>query len=168
VIAYAYRDTKFNLFFLIIATTELISIGLWSFFSLSAQSMWIPMHYLLILSIKKEFILQNKRWIIISLIPILFLNFLTTNVIQHYAIMFANFIILIFFVRFLIDDFLRTNKFNYFFVAMILFQLVSVLRFIPLIRGVEMGLNIYFASLIVQILIQISLVLLSKKYLETK
>lgn len=159
IVAYYYRKSKFRYFFFLGAFSDTIGMIFWLVFSVSGQSLWIPFHYLLIFSVSEKVVKRWFRWILIGLFPIIILNFYSTTSTQYYFVFISNLIILFLFLKYFIEGLLRNEEINIFFITMIFYETIILLKFLAIIRKVEVGVNVFFAGIFIQIVINIVLII---------
>lgn len=161
-IAYVYRKSSYNYFFFLLALNDLISLVLWNLFNISSQAFWIPLNYLLVFSIHKRFRNKWKIWVLIGLFPILILNYHSNTSIQHYFILIVNFALLFMFLRLFSRKIFSFNELNLFYLILIFYESLVIIRFIAIIADVDLGVNVFYVGVIIQILISIALLIIRK------
>lgn len=162
ILAFVYWKSSFRYFFLIHALTDASSLILWQVFSMSSQTLWIPLDYLLVFSLSKDFLAKNKHWILGGLIPILFLNFYSTTTIQHYFSLITSVIIMFVFLRYFVIELVNNNRLSMFFILMLFDVALTIVKFIAILRELEVGINVYYTGVFIQIFIAIVLILIRK------
>ncbi|MFZ1288470.1 MAG: hypothetical protein WAR79_00145 [Melioribacteraceae bacterium] len=160
--AFKYRSSSLSIFFGLLALNDIIGFVLWTFFSISGQSSWIPIFYLILFSTNKSFIKKWKIYILFGLILILLLNQYSTVKIQQYFVLMINVIIMFLFLRLLITEFVQKDEFRILYLILTLYQLLIIFNLMAFIRDLKIGLDIYFAGIIGIILIHIFLIVLKE------
>lgn len=161
-IAFYYWRSIHKFYFLLISFSDIISVIMMAIFSFSAQSLWIPIDYLLLFSVDKNVLVKWKYYILIGLLPTLTLNYYSTSYMQYIFGLTVNIILLFIFLRYFIKKYYRSGDLDLFYIAMILFEINIIVRLLAIIKGVELGVNIFFAALIMQIIIGIFLIIIRK------
>lgn len=163
IVAIVYTGTKFRFYFWFGVSTDIINIMLWAIFSLSAQTLLIPLHYLILFSLNDEFFLRRKYWVLAGLIPILILNYFTTNRIQLYVLLGIYIILLFLFLRYFVLNLIKSNRISVFYITMIFYELIIIFKTIAVLNDSGLGINIFFVADIIQICIAIVLILIRNR-----
>ena len=163
IIAVVYWKTNYSYFFSFQALSDLASFVLWTFFSLSSQTLWIPIHYLIASSVDKKFFVSNWKYILVGLVAVLIFNFFTTNVIQQYSVLATSFIVLFVFLRWFVMYYFNSDRINIFFLILIFHETIKVIKFLAILNDIDVGLNIYFAGVLIQIIVGVILVIIKNK-----
>lgn len=162
-LAYYYRDRKFRLFFILSGLSDLISGVLWLIFFKSSQDFWIPILYLTVFSVHEKFLLNHGKTVLVGFIFVLVLNYFTTTQVQYYVVLFGNFYLLFIFLRYFTRDIISSNNISVFYFLLVLYEVIIVLNFTALVRNIQLGLNVYYIGIIIQILIKVYLIFIHKK-----
>lgn len=158
-----YRSNKHFYFFLIFAINDLSSILIRIFFSFPTTALWIPSTYLIVFSFDKNFLFKYKYFIGVGLIIAIFLGFNSSITFQMYFVLASQIILFFLFSRFLISIYLNENRIDIFYLTMIFYEALTIFKIIAFLHQLSSGLNIYFATNIIQILIGLFLIYLSIK-----
>lgn len=161
-VAIYYWKGQYKYFFLFNSISDIISVILWEVFKLSSQSLWIPFNYLLLFSVDKNIFISKRYLIILGLISILFLNYFSTTFIQYVFVLVIHIILLFIFTRYFYKKYLSSNKLDLFYILMIIFEMNIIIRLLAIIREVNLGVNVFYASMIIQMLIGIFLIIIRK------
>jgi hypothetical protein len=161
-IAAVYRKHPYNIFFFLLASNNILGIFLWYAFSLSGQTIWIPICYLLMLSTNMKLSLQWKWVAFIGFIIVLILNYFSNTTIQHYVALLTNIVLFFTFFKLFVKKIFSNSEINFFFLILVLSETIMIINFIAIIKEVEIGIYIYHAGMIFQLLLKILLVILYK------
>jgi hypothetical protein len=131
---------------------------------ISAQMVWLPVNYLLLFSLNKQFLKKHKYWILGGLAAVVIINFYFTNTQQHYYVLITHVFLLFLFIRLLVTEIYKSNIVSIFYVVIIFYETLIILRFFPMILNLELGVNIFYVGIIFQILISIVLIIVKDKY----
>ncbi|MBK7107080.1 MAG: hypothetical protein IPH62_17550 [Ignavibacteriae bacterium] len=156
-----YRSNKHFYFFLLFAINDLSSVIIDILFSFSTTALWIPSTYLIVLSLDKDFFFKHKYFIGIGLIISIFLGFNSSITFHMYFVLASQIILFILFSRFLISIYLDENRIDIFYLTMIFYEALTIFKIIAFLNQLSSGLNIYFATNAIQILIGLFLIYIS-------
>lgn len=163
-----YRSSRHFIFFLLMAVNDLSSVLIDILFSFSTIALWIPSTYLIVLSFDKDFFFKYKYFIGIGLVFSIFLGFNSSNNFQMYFVLATQIILFILFSRFLISIYLNENRIDIFYLTMIFYETLTIFKIIAFLNELNTGLNIYFATNAIQILIGLFLIYISIKRKKDK
>jgi len=161
-VVFCYWKSRHKYFFLVNSLSDIISTASWLIFNFSSQTLWIPLNYLLLFSVDKNIFISKRYLFIFGLIPMLFLNYFSTTFIQYVFVLVIHIILLFIFTRYFYNKYLNDNKLDLFYISMIIFEINIIIRLLAIIREVNLGVNIFYASMIIQILIGIFLIIIRK------
>lgn len=161
-VAVVYRKHPYNFFFLLLALNNILGIFLWYAFSLSGQAIWIPICYLLLLSTNLKFSLQWKWFAFIGFIIVMIINYFSNTIIQHYIALLTNLVLFFIFFRLFVKELFSNSEINFFFLMLVLYETIMIFNFVAIIKEVEIGIYIYHAGMIFQLLLKILLISLYK------
>lgn len=162
-LAYYYRDRKFRLFFILSGLSDLISGLLWLIFSMSSQDFWIPILYLTVFSVNEIFLLNYRKIVLAGFIFVLILNYFATTQVQYYIVLLGNFYLLFIFLRYFAREIISSNNISVFYFLLVLYEVIIVLNFTALVRNIQLGLNVYYIGIIIQIIIKVYLIIIHKR-----
>ncbi|MFZ1289595.1 MAG: hypothetical protein WAR79_05880 [Melioribacteraceae bacterium] len=158
-----YRSNKHFYYFLLLAATDITSFLINHFFHVSAQILWIPFTYFIVLTFNRDFFLKYKILILGGLLIAILAGIYSTNIFQMYFVLISHIILFVLFSRIFISIYLNKNRIDIFYIIMVFFEALTVFKIIAFLRQLSSGLNIYFATNILQILIGLFLIYLSIK-----
>jgi hypothetical protein len=144
-----------------LAIADISGFFIYHLFAISGQAIWIPIYFLLLFSLNINIFLKWKYWILGTTLLALVLNFYTTNTQQQYFVLCVNVFFLVRFVMFFIRHYLYKSKINLFYILMIISESVTVISLLAVLYEIYSGLNIFFAGMIIQIIIGILLIFTS-------
>lgn len=146
--------TEFFDFFLILALIDPITI-IYGLITKTSLPTWITVFfaYLLIISVLSEEKIKKLKYLLI-IIPFLFvLSIPFLNKQNFFWILLAeNIIIFIFFLRFLIIDYVQTSKINMFLFMLCFYEMTVILKIFNLIIGFSNAFTFYFITGMAQII----------------
>jgi len=157
-LVFAYWKNNLKFFFLFSAINDISGFLLWIVFSMSAQTLWIPINYLLLFSIHRQFLEKMKWFIILGIIPVLILNYFSSAQHQHYFVLLVNLFLISVFIKRFITEIISKNQISLFYFGLILLESIVLFNFVALLKDIKFGLDVYFAGLIGMILIKIFLI----------
>lgn len=163
IIPFFYRSNKHFYFFVLLALTDISSYFLNLVFLVSSQILWIPFSYLTIFSLNRDFFSKYKIQIIVGFFLAIIAGIYSSNIFQMYFVLATQIILFLLFTRFFISIFLNENKINSFYLVMIFYMALSVFKIIAFLRELSSGLNIFYATIMMQILIGLFLIYHSAK-----
>lgn len=163
VVAIVYRKHAYNIFFFLLALNNILGIILWYAFNLSGQTLWIPMCYLILISTNIKFSLKFKWFVLIGFLLVIVLNLFSTTIEQHYIALLLNFILFLIFVRLFVKEILLNGELNYFYLILVLHQVLMINNFVAVIRELNIGAYVYYAGLIFELFLKILLIVIHKK-----
>lgn len=158
-LAFLYRKHILRLYVLLQALDETSGILIWLILNKSGQSLWIPIDYLMIFSVFQLQFTDYAKIYLWGIFPILIVNYFSTTQIQQYFCIIAHCIILFLFFRILIKKIIHTEKLDLLYSALIISHVIVIINLISIIRDVKIGIEIYFAGIIADILIKIFLII---------
>lgn len=162
IVPFIYRYNRHFYFFLFLGLNDLIGYSIWYLFSVSAQSLWIPIHALILVTFDKKYSNKIKSWLLVLLIPMMVLSFFTDTYQQKLFVLFTHSILFLLFVRLFVNNFFNFNQISYFYLVLIFYQLVNVFKIISFMSELEFGLSSFIIGSVIQIAIGLYL-LLNKK-----
>jgi len=154
--------SKHFIFFILIGLNDFIGL-IFYYSSISSQSLWIPILYLTVLGLEKDFFIKNLKWIFSGLILVFMLNHYSSPLIQHLFSLLTSTIILIVFTWYFYMDYIN-NIISKYYIILSIYGLFSVYQSTLLISKVELDLNIYFVAMTIKILIGVILIFIKKDY----
>ncbi|MCB0745945.1 MAG: hypothetical protein KDC52_19135 [Ignavibacteriae bacterium] len=156
-----YRNNRHFYFFLFLALNDSLSIILWTVFSVSSQLLWIPIHYLILLSYERYWLTKYKFWILIGFIPILILTYFSTTKIQLFYVLVTNIALFLLFVKPLVVKFFNSHL-NLFYLVMSFYELITITKLIIFIKKGFLGMEAFYIGTIFQIIMGIVLIYIGK------
>ncbi|PIQ08517.1 MAG: hypothetical protein COW71_11385 [Ignavibacteriales bacterium CG18_big_fil_WC_8_21_14_2_50_31_20] len=163
-IPFLLKKSKHFFFFLFAGLSDAIGLTLWYSLHLSSQIIWIPLFYLMVLGIDKNFFIRKIKLILTGLIPILIINYYSTTYFQYLFTFVANIIITTIFARYFYWVFIKNSKVSLFYLLMTIYGLFLVYKSILIVVNINLGLNAYYATTLVQIFIGLFLIFVRKDY----
>ncbi len=157
-VACYYWKNKYRYFFTILAVNDIVSLLLWVLFSFSGQIFWIPFTYLLIFTIWEIPSKQKYLFVLLGLFPILLINYYSTNLFQQYFVIVSHIIILFLFIRKFIFIIFDKGIVNLFYIFIIIYEVVIILNFIAILSKIQVGINVYYVGMIIQIIVRMVLI----------
>jgi hypothetical protein len=148
-----YKGEFFD-FFLILALIDPIAL-LYGFITKTSIPVWLTVLfvYLLIISLLSEEKIKNLKYILIFfplffvvLIPFLEKKHLLITIIIECSIVF------LFFLKFLIVDYVNNKRIKLFFLMLVFYELTVILKFFNIIIGFADAYGFYFVTSIAQII----------------
>lgn len=140
-------------FFLIMAVIDPISLVYLLITKTSIPS-WIYVFfiYLLILSVFKEADLKKYKYVWFS-IPLVFLLSVQYQTKFSYNVIyiFENTVLLLVFLKFFIENYVIKKKMNYFYLMLVLYSIMNILKFFNLIIGFSNAVTVFVITTIFQI-----------------
>lgn len=165
IVPFFFYQSKHFWFFLFLGVNDVIASLFWFGFGLSSQTLWVPVYYLIVLSIDEEFFFNKRKKIIFGFLVVLIFNYYSTTFIQSGFVLIAQIIIFTIFVRYLYWAYIKENKKNFFYAVMTFYSLFSVYKSVLTVGNINTGLNDYFVGIIIQIFIGLILIFMKRDFL---
>jgi hypothetical protein len=148
-----YKGEFFD-FFLILALIDPIAI-IYGLLTKTSIPGWLTVlfAYLLIVSLLSEENIKDLKYILI-IIPILFvvlIPFLNKKYFLGFLVI-ENIILFLFFLKFLIVDYVNNKRIKLFFLMLVFYELTVILKFFNIIIGFADAYGFYFVTSIAQII----------------
>lgn len=161
-IPFVRTRSKHFYFFLFLGISDFISGFSWYALGTTSQALLIPILYLLIFSIDRDFFVRNIKWLLVGLVFFFIINFYSTTYIQYLFSLVTDIVITTIFARLLYWEYLKNSKISLFYIVMTFYGLFSVYKSILMVGNINLGLNAYYATLIIQIFIGLFLIFVRK------
>ncbi len=146
--------TEFFDFFLILALIDPIAI-IYGIITKSSIPVWLTVYfaYLLIVSLMTEENIKKLRYLLI-IIPVVFTLSIPFLGKKHllFFILLENIIIFLFFLKFLITDYVNHQRIKLFYFMLCFYELTVILKFFNVIMSFSNAYSFYFITSITQII----------------
>ena len=160
IVPFFYRSSKHFYFFLVLTAADLSTIIISRIFHDFPQVLWVPFVYLSLAMVNRYKIYKNRYLIFAGLMISTIVGINSSVVIQMYIVLIVQVLSFFIFARYLISIFIEENKIDFFYLTMVFYEVLNILKLIAYLKQLSSGLNFYFAVNILQILIGIFLVTL--------
>jgi len=158
IVPFRMIKSKHFIFFLLMGFNDFSSFFLWHLFSISSQTFWVPVSYLIVFSISKDFFIKKIRLVLLGFFIILIANFYSSADIQNVILLLFDVVVLIIFTRYLFWEYIISDKISLFYTVMTIYCLLTVFKTILMISNMFLGLNSYYVGTILQIVIGLYLI----------